>query len=429
MRAWSMRLAAVFAAVLTALLATTAYAWETEQQALNSIREDNTVVLLRKLEKTADGTVTEKTLPGAAFLLHRVDGTQLGGPYTTDEKGEIRVELPPGAYYFTETAPPDGYTYDWDEAGNTILHYPFTVAEPEEGKKSEEAQLVLAYNRKLISVDVTLPTVEKRVEGQDVPREKFTFILEGLSDCPMPEAAAGTTWLVSRIGEGPATLGEVTFYMAGDYTYTIREAAGEDGNWQYDEAVYTLTVRIREKDGALLCDGFDLKKDGMPASGVVFTNRYVKKDLSETVIVSGQKTWDHGADPQANWPDHIVVKLYADGVLFRQCEASESTAWQYSFEVPRYTAAGQEIQYTVDEDAVEGYSRRVSGWDITNTYVGTTAAGTQKPPKTGDEFSLALWVTLGLIGAGGLAVTLVLLCRGSTEPHPWRKKKDTGGGL
>lgn len=300
-------------------------------------------------------------------------------------------------------------------------------------------------------IDVNLPAIAKMVEGENAPNERFTFILKGKSGAPMPEGAAGSRYRVSRVGKGLVSLGSITFEQSGIYVYTIYEMASDDPNWTYDDSEYTLTIKVK-KDGEVLTAETALTKDGKSAKKIVFTNTYKKIDLTEKVTISGQKIWNHGTNPEENQPDHIIVMIYADGILNRQKEVTERSDWKYSFVLPKYNNSGKEIRYTVDEAGVTDYSKKISGYDITNTYTGHSSPtqpsdpstpGTDpskpstpgKPPKTGDEFPLTLWLILGAVGLCGFAAMLVALHRtkhadqgGPTKGKGKRLMKKRGQG-
>lgn len=305
-------------------------------------------------------------------------------------------------------------------------------------------------------IEVELPIVRKVVEGKNAPNERFTFILRGNSGAPMPEGASGSRYTVSRVGKGTVSLGSITFDEPGTYVYTIYERDDGDINWTYDEAEYTLTITIK-KTGDVLTAADTLKKDGKSASRIVFTNTYEKVDLDKEITISGQKTWNHGKNPEKDQPDYIIVLLYADGALTQQKKVTEKTNWKYSFTVPKYTSSGKEIRYKIDEESVENYSKKLKGYDIINTYTGTpelppqpeqpvdpeqptepttpTDPGTSgtdstkpvtpsKPPKTGDEFNLALWGALMGVGLGGFLLMLFFLRRNPPYRGRRLRKKD-----
>lgn len=257
-------------------------------------------------------------------------------------------------------------------------------------------------------VEVELPGITKVVEGENTPKERFTFVLRGQDGAPMPEGAIASRYEVSRVGKGRLALGAITYYVPGTYVYTICEAEGENVNWTYDDTVYTLTVTV-ESSGDKLTARSVLEKDGAPVDRIVFTNIYEEVDLSEEITIIGQKTWVHGANPEGDRPDHIVVMVYADGTLIQQAQVTQASDWRYSFTLPKYSEAGKEIRYTVDEADVEGYTKKISGYDITNTYV--PASSPVKPPKTGDDFPLELWLALLALGLCGFVFLLLRLRR------------------
>jgi len=167
-------------------------------------------------------------------------------------------------------------------------------------------------------------------------------------------------------------------------------------------------------------EGYAKKIAGSASSGFVVTNTRDQNAPKKT-LVSGSKTWDHGANPAANRPKSIVLRLSADGVFILQKEITEAEHWSWSLRLDEYAADGHKIAYTVDEAPVDGYTKAVDGYSITNTHYsahkpggpGTTApGGSDKPgatnPKTNDLNNLALWLTLMALSFVGLVV--IILC-------------------
>ena len=92
----------------------------------------------------------------------------------------------------------------------------------------------------------------------------------------------------------------------------------------------------------------------------------------ETVSISGTKVWDDADDQDGIRPDTIIVHLYADGNQAYNADGTECTLtvgadsnWSFTFDnVYKYVNA-REVQYTVVEETVEGYSTTVTGDPIT----------------------------------------------------------------
>ena len=122
-----------------------------------------TQVILQKLEKTPDGAATDRIVPGAEFYLYKVgdpDDVQIGGRYVTDQNGQIRLQgLTNGQYFFLETRPGYGFTFDQDEKGDPITRYDFTVT----GLEVNNRLTVTAYNRRQLGP----LTIGKLVENAD----------------------------------------------------------------------------------------------------------------------------------------------------------------------------------------------------------------------------------------------------------------------
>ncbi|MBQ1195616.1 MAG: Cna B-type domain-containing protein, partial [Clostridia bacterium] len=121
------------------------------------------------------------------------------------------------------------------------------------------------------------------------------------------------------------------------------------------EIVYTVTEDAVEGYTATI-NGFNV------------TNTYTP----ETINVSGTKTWNDADNQDGKRPESITINLLANGKEIAEANVTAETAWQYTFEnLPKYEN-GTEIVYTITEDAVEGYTATINGFNVTNTYTPET---------------------------------------------------------
>ena len=87
-----------------------------------------------------------------------------------------------------------------------------------------------------------------------------------------------------------------------------------------------------------------------------------------TVEVAGTKTWKDNNNQDGKRPESITVNLIANGEKIDSMEVTEADGWAYKFEnLPKFEA-GEEIAYAVTENAVEGYTVTVDGYNLTNSY-------------------------------------------------------------
>lgn len=107
---------------------------------------------------------------------------------------------------------------------------------------------------------------------------------------------------------------------------------------------------------------------GNAADGFVVTNTY----KPETIKISGQKKWDDADNQDGKRPNAVRVKILKGQDIVDVQEVTAANGWKYeSNPLPKY-AAGQEIAYTVSEEAVSGYTSKVDGYNITNSYTPET---------------------------------------------------------
>ena len=107
---------------------------------------------------------------------------------------------------------------------------------------------------------------------------------------------------------------------------------------------------------------------GNAAEGFVVTNTH----QPETTAVAGQKKWEDAGNQDGKRPASVKVKILNGDTVVDEQNVTSANDWKYeSKALPKY-AAGQEIVYTVAEEAVSGYTSRVDGYNITNSYTPET---------------------------------------------------------
>ena len=93
------------------------------------------------------------------------------------------------------------------------------------------------------------------------------------------------------------------------------------------------------------------------------------KDTPEYVYVQGQKFWENVPDDYS-LPEYITAYIYADGELCQTVQVQAADNWKYKVgSLPKYNESGTVINYTVDEEKVDGFVTSIDGYNITNRYV------------------------------------------------------------
>ncbi|MFU2181339.1 Cna B-type domain-containing protein [Streptococcus pluranimalium] len=141
-----------------------------------------------------------------------------------------------------------------------------------------------------------------------------------------------------------------------------------ENGWAYTWS--DLALKAKGKDIAYTVkevsevEGYTSDVSGDQVTGFTITNRH---KVSETAV-SGQKTWEDKNDQYGKRPESITVNLLADGQEVAEKTVTAEDDWKYSFEgLPKFKD-GQEIVYTITEDAVANYSVTQDGYNLTNSY-------------------------------------------------------------
>ena len=263
------------------------------------------------VKKTVTGEVPAGTDPDFTFKLLQpepaAEGVELPGSLeVTAKAGESKsfgdIEFTKaGTYVFevTETAGTQpGYTYDGskysisitveDQAGQLTVAKREITRQQSDGTTetlaqpaSDETLTVEFTNQYKAAETGYAPQVVKAVAGDTAPKtETFAFTLE--ADAANPEGGAvlsesATAARTTVEGAGTASFDEITFKKAGTYRFTIKEDAGSEKGWIYDEAVWTLTVTVADQNGKLEVTGHTYAAAGDAAGNeeaAAFTNTY-----------------------------------------------------------------------------------------------------------------------------------------------------------
>ena len=167
--------------------------------------------------------------------------------------------------------------------------------------------------------------------------------------------------------------------LKGQDIVDVQEVTAANG-WKYESnplpkyaAVQEIAYTVAEE----AVSGYTSKVDGYN-----ITNSYTP----ETVKISGQKKWEDADNQDGKRPASVKVKILNGDTVVDEQNVTSANDWRYeSKALPKY-AAGQEITYTVSEEAVPGYTSKVEGYNITNSYTPeTTTVSGSKTWEDGDN--------------------------------------------
>ncbi|MBQ3155791.1 MAG: Cna B-type domain-containing protein, partial [Clostridia bacterium] len=113
---------------------------------------------------------------------------------------------------------------------------------------------------------------------------------------------------------------------------------------------------------------YEVEVTGDQQTGFTITNSRTPELTSVTV----KKVWDDAEDQDGKRPDHIVIRLLANGEEAAVQEVTATDEWVWKFEnLPKFKD-GQEVKYSITEDIVTDYESSVNGFEVTNSYTPET---------------------------------------------------------
>ncbi|EGV00949.1 Cna protein B-type domain protein [Streptococcus oralis SK313] len=233
------------------------------------------------------------------------------------------------------------------------------------GWKFESKPLPKYENGKLIEYKVKEVVVKGYTSTITTEKEgKYTITNEYT---PEKIAVSGQKTWIDNNDQDRIRPASITVKLLANGKETGQEAtATAETGWKYE-----FTNLDRYQNGKPI--EYTVKEVGVPTgytateTGMNVTNAHTPEKTS----VKGKKIWKGDENHTDARPASITVKLFANGKdTGKTAIASEATGWTYEFTgLDRYKDQGTEIKYSVVEVPVKGYTSKVEGFNITNTYI------------------------------------------------------------
>lgn len=256
----------------------------------------------------------------------------------------------------------------WDDANNQDGKRPATISLQltADGKASGEVVILSEDNnwtytwsdldQKANKQDIVYAVEEAEVDGY---KSKVSAIKDGqivVTNTYNPETTAvevSKTWddAENQDGKRPASL-EVALVKDGQITdqKLVLTAANHWSASFNNLPKFTNGVEIAYSVSEVTVpEGYTASEPVLTEEGSwSLTNTY----SPEVTNITGQKTWDDADNQDGKRPESITVNLLADGQEVAEQLVDAASGWTYAFEnLPKFKD-GQEIVYTVTEDAV-----------------------------------------------------------------------------
>ncbi len=315
----------------------------------------------------------------------RVYGLSEGDEYTVQEL--TGADQMPAGYKLTGRK--QGAT-DLKDAGDSVTGK--IAKQNTDGTLAEANKLMFTNTYTAEASDKLTPQVTKKISGTERTDKKFSFTLaatsktkdkidagdledDGLKGDTPSESKTTKGEITGKDGQ-PLNFSDMTFNKAGDYTFTLTEAHGEDDDpnttgvqnagWTMDDSTYTVTVKVEDKNAKLTVTGVAVEKDGDDKSETLevkkgkvnlatFTNSYAAKG---SVTLAAKKHFTGGALAGNDFSFALYKGDKAEGTPLETVTNDENG--NITFQPINYTEAG-DYDYTIKE---------VKGADPTVVYDG-----------------------------------------------------------
>ena len=283
---------------------------------------------------------------------------------------------------YADGAKQENITPVWEKDGN-VWSYSF-----EKLKRYTDDGQEITY-----TVEEVIPEGYEQEVSQD-GRIFTNTVIE--SDLTQITVQGTKTWLDYDGGELPES---ITIRLLADSEEMDQAVVDESTGWSFK---FKDLPRFMENGTPIIYEveedsinGYESHIDGDAENGFEVVNRYTGKNPEEDPVnILVTKIWED-ADNQDNIrPGSILVSLLADGKVVTEVTITAENLWTYEFtDLEKYNTAGKEIEYSVNEADVVGYSTVIDGFTITNSH--TPAAAPIPDEPAGGEPAAAATAVLG----------------------------------
>lgn len=213
------------------------------------------------------------------------------------------------------------------------------------------------------------------------------FVLTNTHKIATTSKAVAKAWNDDNNRDGIRPTSVTVQLMANGKAYGEAVTLNAGNNWSYSWTKLPVNDNGKKIDYSIVetkvADGYTadvVEKDGT----FTLTNSHKIDSTSKTVT----KIWNDDNNRDGIRPDSVTVQLFANGVAQGEAvQLTKESNWSYTWNNLPTKANGKEIVYTVDETAVDGYTKSIEGMTITNTHIAaTTSISTKKIWNDQDNF-------------------------------------------
>ena len=336
-------------------------------------------------EKTANGK-TEGEITVGDEITYTIKWTNNTGK---DVKATIKDTLTKGQEYLADKSDEDAA---YDKAAGTVSWKDVTIKDGDTFEKSfvvrvtDEAEAVVENTAKvLIGDNVEISTNPTKLRTNiDIKGKKVWVDGDDINEL-RPDKITVNLKADGKVADSK----EVTADESGKWNFVFSDKP------KYDDEGKLITYTVDEET----VENYDKTIDGTTITNTLAQVSNIK--------VEGEKTWKDDNNSAKTRPDKITVRLMNGSKEVRSQTVTADDNWKYVFDkLDKYDEDFHVIEYTVEEDPVEGYITTIDGYNITNSKPIKTVKGVndKNEVKVGDE----LTYTISWTNASKEAVTAAI---------------------